>query len=225
MVAAKPTPTTATPATRADAARAGFLISQIDLAIVERRFVSPSGHNALEYLLELRRTDPQNAAATQRGTEVANALTSEAVHRPSEATTLLSAAKRARGDVKAETTQLAVSKELDARARAELAAGKTEQANATFQRAIAANGNDHVAYAGLAEVAFNKAEFPRSVLLAKRAVELAPTSVTDRMILAKAYYKLMRFDDAIAQWKKVLEREPSNELARQNIRIAQAKRG
>ncbi len=219
------TTSTVSVAARQDPARVAFLISQIDLAIVERRFVSPAGHNALEFLLDLRKIDPQNAVATQRGTEVANALTNEAAKRPSEATTLLSAAKRARGDARAETSQLAASKELDAKARAELGAGKTDQANATFQRAIAANGNDHVAYAGLAEVAFNKADFPRSVLLAKRALELAPAAVTYRMILAKAYYKLMRFDDAIAQWKKVLEREPTNEVARQNIKIAQAKRG
>ena len=220
--ASKPAPAP-TAAARQEPAQVAFLISQIDLAIVEHRFVSPAGHNALEDLLDLRKIDPQNAVATQRGTEIANALTTEAIKRPSEATTLLSAAKRARGDARAETSQLAASKDLDAKARAELSTGKTDQAKATFQRAIDANSNDHVAYAGLAEVAFDKADFQRSVLLAKRAVELAPAAVTYRMILAKAYYKLMRFDDAIAQWKKVLEREPTNELARQNIKIAQAK--
>ena len=213
------------PAHRPEPARVAFLSSQIDLAIVERRFVSPPGHSALEYLLELRRIDPQNDAATQRGAEVANALITEAGQRPEEAAGLLSAAKRARGESRPEASQLAVSKDLDAKARAELSAGKTDQANATFQRAIGANGNDHVAYAGLAEVAFNKADFSRAVLFGKRAVELAPTVVTYRMTLAKAYYKLMRFDDAISQWQKVLEREPRNELARQNIQIARAKRG
>ncbi len=217
-------PSSANPAR--DPAKIAWLVSQIDLSIVERRFTSPAGHNALDYLLDLRRIDPQNAAANQRGTEVANALTTEAAKRPNEASTLLSAAKKARGEgqAKAEASQLAVAKDLDAKGLAELNAGRTDQATALFQRAIAANGGDHVAYAGLAEAAFNRADFPRAVLLAKRAVELSPT-VAYRMTLAKAYYKLMRFDDAIAQWKKVLEREPTNKLARQNIQIAQTKRG
>jgi len=45
-----------------------------------------------------------------------------------------------------------------------------------------------------------------------------------RMTLAKAYYKLLRYDDAIAQWQKVLELEPSNERAKKGIELAREKR-
>ena len=34
-------------------------MSQIDLAIIERRLIAPAKHNALEYLLELRKVDPR----------------------------------------------------------------------------------------------------------------------------------------------------------------------
>jgi cytochrome c-type biogenesis protein CcmH/NrfG len=44
------------------------------------------------------------------------------------------------------------------------------------------------------------------------------------MILAKAYYKVLRYDDAVAQWQKVLELEPANERAQKNIELARAKR-
>lgn len=111
---------------------------------------------------------------------------------------------------------------------AALAAGHFDAAAAGFQRAIAADGAAHAAHAGLAEVAFNKGDMPRAVLTAKRAVALAPGVAAYRMVLAKAYYKLLRYDDAIAQWQKVIDLEPagpSGARARKNIEMARAKQG
>jgi serine/threonine-protein kinase len=106
-----------------------------------------------------------------------------------------------------------------------LAAGRFDEAGAQFQRALAADATAHAAHAGLAEVAYNKGDFQRAVLSAKRAVSLAPKVAAYRMSLAKAYYKIPRYDDAIAQWKKVLELEPSNERAKKNIDLARSKKG
>jgi tetratricopeptide (TPR) repeat protein len=45
------------------------------------------------------------------------------------------------------------------------------------------------------------------------------------MTLAKAYYKLLRYDDAIAHWQKALELDPSNARAKKNIALARSKLG
>jgi len=112
-----------------------------------------------------------------------------------------------------------------AEGNAALAAGRFAAAGPPFQRAVAADPAAHAAHAGLSEVAYNQGDFPRAVSAAKRAVALAPRVASYRMALAKAYYKLSRYDDAIAQWQKVLELEPANELAKKNIGMARTKRG
>jgi serine/threonine-protein kinase len=225
--AVKPAPTAHAPQKAQDAGRIQWLVAQVDLAILDRRFVAPAGRNALEYLLELRKLDPRNGAVLERSTEVAAVLTSEATVHPAEANQLLSAARRARGeDVRpAESPHRAEAKMWLAKGRSSLATGDYAAASAAFQKAIGADPSNHGAYAGLAEVAFNRADFTRALLAAKRAVELAPTVVAYRMMLAKSYYKVMRFDDAIEQWQRALQLEPTNQLARQNIDIARAKRG
>ena len=45
------------------------------------------------------------------------------------------------------------------------------------------------------------------------------------MKLAKAYDKIMRYDDAVQQWRKVLELDPTNATAKQNIEMALKKLG
>ena len=204
--------------------RESWLISQIDLAIIDRRFTAPPSHNALEYLLALRSLDPNNTATVQRGTEVAAALKKEAVARPKDAPALLTAAKQARGSAD-DARPLDQANAWLTKGHAELAAGKYNDANADFQRAVAADSGSHAGFAGLAEVAYNRADFTRAAISGKRAVELAPSVAAYRMILAKSYYKLMRFDDAIAQWQRAIQLDPKNTIARQNIEIAKTKRG
>jgi serine/threonine protein kinase/Tfp pilus assembly protein PilF len=112
-----------------------------------------------------------------------------------------------------------------AEGNAALAAGRFAAASAPFQRALAADPAAHAAHAGLSEIAYNQGDFQRAVQMARRAVALAPRVAGYRMTLAKAYYKLSRYDDAIAQWQKVLELEPANERATKNIELARAKKG
>jgi Tfp pilus assembly protein PilF len=78
-----------------------------------------------------------------------------------------------------------------------LAAGNLADARNAFQRAVAADSTSHAALAGLAEVAYHESDYTRAVLAAKRALQTAPSSAAYRMLLAKSYYKLLRYDDAI----------------------------
>jgi tetratricopeptide (TPR) repeat protein len=109
--------------------------------------------------------------------------------------------------------------------KAALAAGRFDEATTSFTRALAADRAAHAALAGLAEVAYNQADFQRAVLSARRAIARAPRNASYRMTLAKAYYKIMRYDDAIRQWGKVLELDPSNATAEKNIELARSKLG
>jgi eukaryotic-like serine/threonine-protein kinase len=103
-----------------------------------------------------------------------------------------------------------------------LAEGRLDEAKTSFERAIAADRRAHAAFGGLAEVSHDRSDFSGAIVAAKKAIALAPRNVAYRMTLAKAYYQLMRYDDAIQQWQKVLEVEPTNALAKKNIEMAKA---
>ena len=233
---AAPRPKPATEHVRVDEAKIEWLIAQIDLAILERRFVAPPGHNALDDLLELRRIDPTNQAASRLGAQVADALRREAKAAPAEGDRLIAAANQASGVAGAgsaapihhepdKARDPDQGKQWTAKGTASLAAGRFAEAKSEFERAIAADSNAHAAIAGLAELAYNEGDFVRAVLMGKHAVALAPSSVSDRMTLAKAYYKLLRYDDAITQWDKALALDPSNAAAKRNIAMAKTKLG
>lgn len=210
------------------------LVSQIDLAIIERRLVAPPDNNALDYLLALRKIDPNNEASRRLGSEVANALSTQAHEHPDQAATLLEAAKQAH-PTDSESAQATASDGEEAKRKREqarqsvadgnklLASGSFDEANATFQRAISLDPTAAGAFAGLADVAFNQGDYARAVLSAKRAVALAPAITAFRMTLAKSYYKLLRYDDAIREWQKIVDIEPANATAKKGIELARAK--
>ncbi len=104
-----------------------------------------------------------------------------------------------------------------------LAGRRFDDAGALFQRVLAADGSAGAAHDGLAEVAYNKGDFQRAAQAGRRAVALAPRVAAYRMTLAKAYYKLLRYGDAIAEWQKALEIDPSSKHAKDNIELARSK--
>ncbi len=211
-----------------------WLVTQIDLAIIERRLVAPPGRNALEFLQRLRKLDPSNQAVRRLGGEVATALKDEAKTNPSQSADLLAAAKEATGDAPSTHPEAGeapkvgdpiLAGQLVHTGNGKLAIGNLDEARTAFQRAVAADPSSHAALAGLAEVAYNESDYTRAVLAAKRALQYAPKSGAYRMLLAKSYYKLLRYDDAIKQWQKVLEIEPKNAAAQKNIEMAERRKG
>ncbi|MBA3459946.1 MAG: protein kinase [Deltaproteobacteria bacterium] len=226
--------TAAAPRPVIDRSRIESLIAQIELAVIDRRFVAPRGHNALDYLVELRKLDPSNTTTSRLSREIATALDDLAKQKPDQATELLAAAERVRevkppadgtlGAEEKKRVQEAV-KQAVAKGNVALAAGQYAEATSAYQRAIAVDSTAHAALAGLADVAFNQGDFERAVLTAKRAVALAPRSAAYRMILAKSLYKIMRYEEAIQHWEKVLEIDLGNRTAAKNIEMAKAKLG
>ncbi len=211
-----------------------WLMTQIDLAIIERRLIAPPGRNALEYLQALRKVDPKNSVVNRLGGEVASALKAEAKQKPGESKDLLAAAKLASVGTRTGAASSAEPEKIGdpivagqhiAAGNGKLAAGDLNGARNAFQRAVAADPSSHAALAGLAEVAYNESDYTRAVLAAKRALSHAPSSAAYRMLLAKSYYKLLRYDDAIKQWQKVLEVDPKNAAAQKNIEMAERRKG
>ncbi len=209
-----------------------WLVTQIDLAIIERRLVAPANRNALEYLQALRKIDPTNQAVSRLGGEVATALKTEAKSNPASAKVLLEAAKSATGESVA--AQEAAPEKVGDPVLAgqwvqsgnnKLAAGQLAEARTAFERAVTADSRSHAALAGLAEVAYNESDYTRAVLAAKRAIALAPKVAAYRMLLGKSFYKLLRYEDAIKQWRRALELDPTNAAARKNIEMAERRMG
>jgi serine/threonine-protein kinase len=222
----------------ADQSQVSWLVSEIDLAIIERRLVEPARRNALDMLIQLRKLDPKGNATRRLGTDVAKALRGEAKEaKPADAKELLEAAKVATGEKTAtepakppedegeKPRNPALAQDYVAKGNAQLGAGQLGEARKSFERAISADSAAHGALAGIAEVAYNESDFTRAVLAAKRAIGLAPNSVSYRMLLAKAYYKLLRYEDAIKQWKRVLQLDRTNAAAQKNIEMAQRRMG
>lgn len=213
----------------ADQSQVSWLVSEIDLAIIERRLVAPTGRNALDLLIKLRKLDPKGEATRRLGGDVAKALRGEAkVATGEDSTKLLEAAKVA-GEQAADDDEKprdqALARQHIATGNQQLAAGQLGEARKSFERAISADSAAHGALAGLAEVAYNEGDFTRAVLATKRALGMAPGSVPYRMLLAKSYYKLLRYEDAIKQWQRVLELDRTNTTAQKNIEMAQRRMG
>ena len=80
------------------------------------------------------------------------------------------------------------------------------------------------ALTGLAEVAFQRGSYPEAVRLAQRAVE-ATGGVAAKMVLGNSYFKLGKYDEAIAQYRKVLEADASHREARANLAAAEKRKG
>jgi tetratricopeptide (TPR) repeat protein len=194
--------------------------------------VAPAERNALDLLLKLRALDPNNETTARLGSAVASAIRKEAREaKPEQVATLEAAAQQAQatpskgaGLPKPDGNQK-VAEDATREGTTLLAAGDFAGARRAFDRAIAANGRWHPALGGIAEAAFNSGDFTFAVLSAKRAIDVAPRVVAYRMTLAKAYYKLSRYQDALDAYNGVLAIEPGNTTAKNNADMVRRKLG
>jgi tetratricopeptide (TPR) repeat protein/tRNA A-37 threonylcarbamoyl transferase component Bud32 len=96
-------------------------------------------------------------------------------------------------------SQAAVKAALLAIAKGDLAA-----AEAAFNKGLRADPLNGDAVAGLAEVAFERANYTASLDLARRATRLSPRSPKPQIILGDAYFKLLRFIEAKSAYEAAI---------------------
>jgi serine/threonine-protein kinase len=102
-------------------------------------------------------------------------------------------------------------------------AGRFSQSEELYNRVRNAGQERAAASTGLAEVAFQRGNFPDSVRLGQHAVE-SGGGVPAKLVLGNSYFKLGKYDDAIAQYRAVLAIDPNNTEASAFLAAAQKRK-
>jgi tetratricopeptide (TPR) repeat protein len=116
------------------------------------------------------------------------------------------------------------SKRLLEQARAAMGQGQYPQAEELFKKARASGMYHGQAATGLAELAFQRGRSADALVLARQAV-VAGGGVPAKMVLGNAYFKLGRYDEAIAVYQQVLKVSKNHVEAQRNLQLAEKRRG
>ena len=88
---------------------------------------------------------------------------------------------------------------------AALRSGQRRKAETLFYRALDSDHRNHRALDGLTQVHFAEGDYDQAVQYGKRAVTAAPGRGAYRIHLGDAYFKVFRYKDAMAQYKRAEE--------------------
>jgi serine/threonine protein kinase/tetratricopeptide (TPR) repeat protein len=231
----------------ANVAELAWLLSQVQLAVAEGRYLKPPRRSALRYLERLKQLDPtgtRTADARQvmttnlrrkadqhwREGDLAAALPlyrmvlilspDDVVARSRGRAALDGGAARVARPSPAETADRADparAAQLVEEGKKLLAEGKLAEARTRFRAAIKADSNDVRAVIGLASVAFEQAHYDTTVELAKRALKIDRRQTQAQLLLGDAYFKLLRHDDARRAWQEALRVQPGNRSAARRL--------
>ncbi len=106
---------------------------------------------------------------------------------------------------------------------AAMARGRLTEAEAAFTRAVRADAQNAVAVGGLAEVAFERAHYSDAMDFARRASRLAPRSPKYLALAGDAYFKLLRYDDALRSYEKALALSPASDEIKNRLERVRSK--
>jgi serine/threonine protein kinase len=93
-------------------------------------------------------------------------------------------------------------KELAEQGMAALRAGRRSEASSLFNQAIAFDRSNATALMGLSDIAFDTGADTKAVNYAEKAVEASPGNQTYRLKLGDAYFKVLRYREALAQYEE-----------------------
>lgn len=113
----------------------------------------------------------------------------------------------------------AKARELAEQGQAALNAGKRNEAKNLFNQAVSYDRRNAMALMGLSDVYFDTNSNQKAVLYAEKAVKAAPKNSNYRIKLGDAYFKVLRYRDALEQYEKA----KSLGSSRADSRIAKAK--
>jgi tetratricopeptide (TPR) repeat protein len=107
-----------------------------------------------------------------------------------------------------------------------LAHGDLLRAQVAFDRAVRADASNPDAVAGLAEVAFENARYTEALDYGRRAARLQPKAAKHHVVVGDAYFKLLRYDEALAAYQRALAITPNDEgikarLGRVKVRLGE----
>ena len=106
-----------------------------------------------------------------------------------------------------------------------LSRGDLVRAQVAFDRAVRADASNPDAVAGLAEVAFENARYTEALDYGRRAVRLQPRMAKNHVIVGDAYFKLLRYDEAQAAYKRAQAITPHDEGIKARIGRVKARLG
>ncbi|MEZ4381421.1 MAG: protein kinase [Nannocystaceae bacterium] len=114
------------------------------------------------------------------------------------------------------------SRKLSSEAAAALASGQRKQAEGLFHQALALDNRNAAALIGLSDIHFDRSNYQQAVQFAKKAVQAAPKKASYRIRLGDAYFKLLRYTDALAEYEaagKLGSKEASGRIAKVKSRL------
>ncbi len=85
---------------------------------------------------------------------------------------------------------------------AALQAGRRSEATNLFNQAISYDSRNAMALMGLSDIYFDTGSSQKAVLYAEKAVQAAPKNANYRIKLGDAYFKVLRYRDALDEYKK-----------------------
>ena len=112
--------------------------------------------------------------------------------------------------------------ELAAQGQAALRSGQRQKATSLFNQAIAYDRRNAKALMGLSDVYFDTGSNQKAINYAEKAVAAAPKSGAYRIKLGDAYYKVLRYKDAKAQYQKAKDlgaKRAKDRLAKVNAKL------
>ena len=104
--------------------------------------------------------------------------------------------------------------ELAEQGMAALSAGRRTEASSLFNQAISYDHSNSMALMGLSQVYFDTGSNQKAVLYAEKAVKAAPKNSNYRIHLGDAYFKVLRYRDALEQYEKAKDLGSSKADAR-----------
>jgi tetratricopeptide (TPR) repeat protein/tRNA A-37 threonylcarbamoyl transferase component Bud32 len=108
---------------------------------------------------------------------------------------------------------------------AALSRGDLARAQAAFDRAVRADSTNPDAVTGLAQVAFESARYTEALDYGRRAVRLQPKSAAHHVVVGDSYFKLLRYDDALASYTRAQTLAPHDEGIKTRIGRVKARLG
>jgi tetratricopeptide (TPR) repeat protein/tRNA A-37 threonylcarbamoyl transferase component Bud32 len=128
-------------------------------------------------------------------------------------------------DAEATPRDRAVSTQAAAEGARALARGDLARAQVAFDRAVRADATNPEAVAGIAEVDFENARYTDALDYGRRAVRLQSRAPRYHVVVCDSYFKLLRYDEALAAYQRALALSPNDSGVRARIDRVKARLG